>query len=204
MCARYNSVTRGPDLAKVLSASWASPGLSDIPPTVFPGYAGIVLRLREGQRGLDAMRFGLIPFWAKADAIKKFRGTFNARGETIQTTASFREPFRRRRCLVPADSFVEFPAIEGKKTAHRIARADGAPLMFAGVWDRWRADGEELMSFAIVTTEPHAELMWIHNRIPVVLEPPAAERWMDPDAPADELQSLLVSPAPETVVATPD
>ncbi len=203
MCARYNSITRGPSIAAVLGAAWASPGLSDVKPEIFPGYTAMILRLRDGERGLDAMRFGLIPFWAKREAFPKFRGAFNARGETIRTTASFREPFRRHRCLVPAESFVDFPLIAGRKVAHRIARADESPILFAGVWDRWSGDGEEINGFAIVTAEPHPDLLWIHNRMPVILEPGAADRWMDPATPEDELQSLLLSPTPDVLAAVP-
>jgi putative SOS response-associated peptidase YedK len=203
MCARYNSVTRGPSIATVLEAAWASPALSDVKPEIFPGYTAMVLRLREGERGLDAMRFGLIPFWAKRESFPKFRGTFNARGETIDTTASFREPFRRRRCLVPAESYVEWPMIDGMKVAHRIARSDDSPILFAGVWDRWPAEGEEINSFAIVTTEPHDGLRWIHHRIPVMLESDAADRWMDPATPITDLKPLLVTPSPHSLAARP-
>lgn len=165
MCARYNSVTRGADLFGRHGVQWASPELSDVPGEIFPRYRGMVLRLREGALGLDVMTWTLLPFWSKDGDLRKCKHNFNARGETVDSLPSFRTPFRSRRCLVPVDAFTEFPQIDGRKVRHRVERADGEPMLFAGLWDRWSAKdgGEEVLSFTIVTTEPHDGLRWMHH-----------------------------------------
>lgn len=122
-----------------------------------------------GERRLDLLRWGLVPHWAKDP--KAVRMTINARGESIATTPMFRDAFARRRCLVPADAFYEWQEMDGSKQPWAIARADGQPLVFAGVWEGWRgADGTVIRSFAIATTAANEALRPLHERMPVVLE----------------------------------
>lgn len=208
MCNRYNVVGPGdPGMAFRVGKQglcWVSPAAETVPRTVFPGYLGHVIRLRGGEPGLDAMRFGIIPFWAPDPSDKRFRATNNARGETVHQLPTFREPFKRRRCLIPAASFNEWPVIGGKKTLHTVSRADGAPLLFAGIWDRWSREGVEVLSMAIITAEPHPDTRWLHHRMPVILEEADVERWMYPDADPEVLRSLLVGPGPEVIRAAKD
>jgi putative SOS response-associated peptidase YedK len=152
---------------------------------------------------MDAMIWGLIPYWAKEPDPKRFRGTFNARAETLDTVPSFSGSFLRRRCLVPASAFVEFPVLDGKKVAHRITSADGGPILFAGLWDRWRGGDEEIYTFTIVTTEPNDGLRWLHHRIPVVLTRDAQEVWMDPASPPQAARRVLKCPDPASLSAMP-
>jgi putative SOS response-associated peptidase YedK len=127
------------------------------------------------ERRLDLLRWGLVPHWAKDP--KTIRMTINARGETIATTPMFRDAFARRRCLVPADAFYEWRQTDKQPIA--IAREDGQPLVFAGVWEGWRGpDGAIIRSFAIVTTTANDTLRPIHERMPVVLEPPDWPLWL--------------------------
>ena len=205
MCARYETLPA--DLPEPFShtrLTWVSPRLNETQREMFPGYVGPVLRFRRRELGLDAMRWGLIPFWAKDGDPRRFRSTFNARAETIDTTASFRESFARRRCLVPAAAFFEFPVIGGRKVRHRVAGAGGEPLMFAGVWDRWAGTDQEIYSYTIVTTEPVEELRWLHDRIPVALGPDARETWLEQDTSPSALRSLLVSPRADDLSCEPD
>lgn len=153
--------------------------------------APVVRRHPEShERRLDLLRWGLVPHWAKDP--KAIRMTINARGETIAVTPMFRDAFVRRRCLVPADVFYEWQEPEpGKKFPWAIARADGQPLVFAGVWEGWRgADGTVIRSYAIVTTNACETLRPIHERMPVVLEPADWPTWLGEDA-ADP-QTLIV------------
>ena len=84
----------------------------------------------------------------------------------------FRDALARRRCLVPADVFYEWQASDGAKLPFAIARADGQPMAFAGLWEGWRgADGTVLRSFTIVTAGANPMLRPIHERMPVILEP---------------------------------
>src|SRR5271163_3498393 len=105
----------------------------------------------DGQRSLDVMRWGLIPYSAKD--IKIGFSTINARAEEIDTKPAFREAFRRRRCLVPLDSFYEWKKTSTGKQPYAIALADRGIMALAGVWENWRSPaGEWVRSFAIITT----------------------------------------------------
>jgi putative SOS response-associated peptidase YedK len=130
-----------------------------------------VVRLHPETRArhLDLLRWGLVPHWAKDP--KSVRQPINARAETLAASPMFRDALERRRCLVPADVFYEWQASGGAKLPFAVARADGDPMVFAGLWEGWRgADGTVMRSFAIVTTEANAVLQPIHERMPVILE----------------------------------
>jgi putative SOS response-associated peptidase YedK len=154
----------------------------------------VVIRDREtGERRLEALRWGLIPFWAK-DAKIGF-STINAKAETVATRPAFRDAFKSGRCLVPADGFYEWKKLDATtKQPYRIVMADGSPMAFAGLWERWRdpASGETVRSFTIVTTAPNALCARIHNRMPVIIDPADFPAWLgETTATPDELQALL-------------
>ena len=134
---------------------------------------------KEPKRRFRKMRWGLVPYWAK-DA--SFGGnTINAVSETATEKPAFREPLRRRRCLIPADGFYEWKKTGSNKQAYHIGMADDGLFAFAGLWDTWNAsDGREIVSCTILTTEANALLKPIHNRMPVILNPQDYDRWLDP------------------------
>ncbi|GGC46735.1 DUF159 family protein [Siccirubricoccus deserti] len=149
-----------------------------------------------GARHLDALRWGLVPRWAKdASGAAKM---INARSESIAEKPAFREAFARRRCLVTADGFYEWRS-EGKaKQPFAIALADGEPMALAGLWEGWRApDGSILRSCTIVTGEANAKLAPLHHRMPMILPRAHWPLWLgeEPAGP-DELLALL-RPCPE-------
>ena len=154
-----------------------------------------VVRLSRdtGERELAAMRWGLIPYWSK-DAKVAF-STINAKAETIATSAVFRDAFKRRRCLVPADLFYEWAMLDAKtKQPYAIGLKDGSIFAFAGVWERWkdRAKAEVLETYSIITTDPNELItsLSIHDRMPVILKPPDYGRWLehgDPELPPIDL-----------------
>jgi len=163
-----------------------------------------------GDRELRMMVFGLIPSWAKDPKIGL--SCLNARVETVTEKPSFREAFRKRRCLVLADGFYEWLKEGSKKLPYRVVLKNREPFAFAGLWDEWRSpQGKTISSFSILTTEPNTLLAPIHNRMPVILPPEAEEIWMDPRLtdpvallptlkpyPAEALETYLVSPAVNT------
>ena len=154
------------------------------------------------QRELVLLRWGLIPFWAK-DA-KIGYSTINAKAETLTSSPAFREALKRRRCLVPADGFYEWQAIDAKKKQPwAIALKDGAPLAFAGLWDNWKdkTTGQPLETFTIITTEPNELTAAVHNRMPVIVAPRDYERSMAPAAPA-RLPLDLLRPYDADLMAT--
>jgi putative SOS response-associated peptidase YedK len=157
-----------------------------------------VVRLdsETGERELTIMRWGLIPFFAK-DA-KIAYSTINARAETVATSPVFREPMKRRRCLVPATGFYEWQALDKKsKQPWSIEFVDGNLFAFAGLWDRWKdkATGQPMETYTIITTDPNELLEPIHNRMPVILAPKDYSRWLDPGEPS-QLPIDLLRPYP--------
>lgn len=170
-----------------------------------------VIRVREDDRHLDYLRWGLVPRWAKDLRIGS--KMINARAETVATKNSFRSAFKRRRCIVVADGFYEWKRLEvdedekapkkPKKQPMFIQRADGDPLAFAGLYERWTdaEDLREIHTCTIITTTPNDMMSEIHNRMPVLLAPTHWEQWLDPDnQEAEGLERLLV-PAPNALLA---
>jgi putative SOS response-associated peptidase YedK len=119
------------------------------------------------------MRWGLVPFWAKE--IPR-ASTFNARAETLGEKPMWRDPLRRRRCVIPADGFFEWKTEGRCKQPYRIERADGAPFSFAGLWD-WN-EGLGIASCTIIVTSANAAMAELHDRMPVVLEQDQVDRWL--------------------------
>jgi putative SOS response-associated peptidase YedK len=130
-------------------------------------------------RQLTFARWGLIPSWARDPAIGD--RLINARAETLSTKPAFRQAFRYRRCLIPADGFYEW-AREGNRKRPYFFRLPGDQLFaFAGLWDRWEgADHSVLETCTIITTEANDIVRPIHDRMPVILPPEAYDVWLDP------------------------
>lgn len=192
MCGRYSFVPSKPQLDQI--AGLERPADLILNFNIAPTQQAYVTTNRE-PRLLQTMQWGLVPFWSRDG-----RGggkLINARAEGIAGKASFREPVRKRHCLVWADSFYEWRAAAGgRKIPYRILRTDGRLLCFAGVWDEWRQGDRPLRTFSIITTEPNAEMIALHDRMPVLLPFPAdQERWLS-DQPLDDALDQL-RPAPD-------
>lgn len=141
--------------------------------------APIIRRTENGANQLDMARWGLVPFfWKKALKEMKY-STFNAKSETAATTPSFREPFKRRRCIIPAVGFYEWTGPKGAKQPWYIRIKDQDWFGFAGLWDEAEVEGETLQSFTILTTEPNEAMARIHTRMPVILGEEHFEAWLD-------------------------
>jgi putative SOS response-associated peptidase YedK len=159
-----------------------------------------VIRQREPQqREFVWMQWGLIPRWAKDP--KSSRPLINARAESAASKPAFRDSFRRRRCLIPADGFYEWQKIGSRKQPHLFRRKDGEPFAFAGLWERWGSDQDRLESCTILTTSANELVGALHDRMPVILGPADYDRWLDPSVvDATELEPLLDAfPADEMV-----
>jgi putative SOS response-associated peptidase YedK len=125
-------------------------------------------------------RVCLVPHFAKS--LKDFKGfsTINARAEGIMKSATWRIPFQRRRCLVPADGFYEWKKLDAKtKQPFAFGMANEQPFAFAGLWDAWKDPaGGWLQSYSIITTEANELMAPVHDRMPVILKPEDYTRWL--------------------------
>ena len=146
---------------------------------------------REPRRELSLARWGLIPWWAK-DPSGAAR-MINARSETASMMPAFRDAFKARRCIVPADGFYEWKRMGKKRQPFCFEVNDGELFAFAGLWERWKdADGKALETCSILTTTPNAVTSNVHDRMPVILDPNNYDVWLDPGfADAAALAELL-------------
>jgi putative SOS response-associated peptidase YedK len=170
-------------------------------PDVRPTTEQLVARLEDGAFVLDKMRWGLVPFWRGGKPLKdtgKGKGdgfkltTFNCRVESCETAATFKGAYARRRCIVPANAWYEWKGDRPPKPKFRFARADGAPLWFAGLWDRCATpDAGEVKSFTIMTGPSAGLLAGYHDRAPVVLDPEDWAVWLDPAQDAKPLMAAV-------------
>jgi putative SOS response-associated peptidase YedK len=161
-----------------VAASWNVAPTDPLPVVRYNG--------KTGERSLDVLRWGLVPFWAKD--LKVGFANINAKAEGIDTRPAFREAFQRRRCLVPVDNFFEWAKTATGKQPYAIALADRSIMALAGLWENWRSPaGEWVRSFAIVTTTPNALCAEIHNRMPVILKPETWPAWLG-EEPTDPPQ----------------
>ncbi|MDE2304363.1 MAG: SOS response-associated peptidase [Gammaproteobacteria bacterium] len=166
---------------------------------VAPTQNAPVLRRIDGVVRLDALRFGLVPFFAHGQPGRY--STINARAESIESSASYRGPWRRaQRCIVPALGFYEWHLNEdGSKQPYYLRVLDQSPFGFAGLWDRSVApDGVAIESFTIITLEANALLAEVHNvkaRMPAILARADRDAWLG--ASPDQARALLRAyPAP--------
>jgi putative SOS response-associated peptidase YedK len=140
--------------------------------------------------GLTLMRWGLVPRWWN----KPKPPTFTvARADTVAEKPAFRDSFRRRRCLIPADGFVEWPQDGRDKWPFYFRRADHAPFAFAGLWDTWAdpGTGRTMLSCCFITTDPNELVARIHDRMPVIVDLADFGHWLDAAQTADDLVPLL-------------
>lgn len=159
-----------------------------------------VVLQENGRRRFRLVRWGLWPSWLKDP--KGFPLVINARVETIQEKPTFRGALRHRRCVFLADGFYEWRR-EGTgkaaiKTPFMIRRADGAPMVLAGLWENWLgADGSEIDTAAIVTTGANGTMAAVHDRMPAILSPDQVEPWLDTRGIEPAAATALCRPCPE-------
>jgi putative SOS response-associated peptidase YedK len=152
-----------------------------------------VVRLghESGEREFSIMKWGLVPYWSKT--AKAGFSSINARNDKLESSGAWREPFKRRRCLIPAEFFFEWqpqtPEEQQKKITKPFAVSLTADSLFSfgGIFDFWKdkVSGDSFESFAIVTVEPNELLEPFHNRCPLIVESKDYERWLTPYAKED-------------------
>lgn len=141
-------------------------------------------------------RWGLVNFWAR-DA-KRAARQINARSETVAESRAYARPFKRQRCLVPADGWYEWSGPKSQRQPHWIHRVDREPFLFAGLYDIWHPEPERpAVTFTILTREASEALANIHSRMPVVLPPDRQEDWLDPGNQEQESTLALLDLSPD-------
>ena len=179
---------------------WFAPSFNVAPQSVQP-----VVRMNRdaGNREFALMRWGLVPAWAKDTKIGY--NTINARSEEVASKPAFRDAFKKRHCLIPADNFYEWMRLDAKsKRPFAIALKSGEPFALAGLWESWRPkDGAPLETFTILTTSENELMQPIHDRMPVILDPKDYDRWLDAGDPARPAVDLFRSYPAEKMLAWP-
>lgn len=170
MCGRY-SLHSNPEVVALMF------GLSEVP-AYQPRYniapaAQVLIARQEGElRGAAMVKWGLVPRWAKDPAMGARMN--NARAETVAEKPSFREAYRKRRCLIPANGFYEWKLENGVKQPYYVHPAGAKLFAFAGLWEQWK----DLQTCAIITTEANEKMAAVHDRMPVILGREDYPRWL--------------------------
>jgi putative SOS response-associated peptidase YedK len=203
VCGRVALFTPPARLARFLDAALAAGLDPDGHPhwNIGPRQQLLAAARHEEDRVLDHYWWGLIPGWAKDPSVAN--RLFNARAETVAEKPSFRSAFARRPCVVPVDGFYEWDhRTPGVAQPHYFHRADGNPLLLAGLWEHWRdpagvATDPPVATCTVITTTPSDDVDGLHDRMPVVLELDDVTPWLDVahHEPAERLRLLDPSPA---------
>lgn len=171
----------------------------DVPQETIPRYniapGDDLLSVRNDAPDSGGMlRWGLIPHWV--DDPDEYSQPINARAETVDEKPFFRDAFENRRCLILADGFYEWNGERGSKEPYRIERTDQEPFAFAGLWETWGSNGDEIQTCAILTTESNDTVAPIHDRMPVMLEPDEESQWLSAEDP--ERVAAVCDPYPDS------
>jgi putative SOS response-associated peptidase YedK len=203
MCGRFTLF----EADKILSREFGVSGIPLLSPryNIAPSQPVAAVRAAPAGTGREfaLLRWGLIPSWSKDPAIGN--RLINARAETVREKPSFRNAFRRHRCLIPASGFFEWQRRERGKQPFFVHMRDERLFAFAGLWDRWESpDKGVIETCTILTTAANTVLAPIHDRMPVIVPRGEYERWLDPSLKdLDSLTPLLVPFPPDEMLAFP-
>lgn len=193
MCGRFAQRTDSKKLAKVF-------GVAEVPVmearfNITPAQDILGVFQSEDGRQVTFYQWGLVPSWAKDKSMGS--RLINARSETVAEKPAFREAFKKRRCIIPADGFYEWQKTDGKKQPFFFRMRNESPFGFAGLWEHWEGrGGESINSCTILTTEANDVLRPVHDRMPVILHPDDYDLWLDSDVRKLELVKELLSSYP--------
>lgn len=145
---------------------------------IAPSQQVVIIRARAREYTTAAVRWGLIPHWAKDEKVGY--KLINARVESIQEKPAFREAFNHRRCLVPAIGFYEWKQDGNRKQPYFVKMKNGSLFAMAGIWESWLSpEGQKIESCAIITTAANTIVAKLHDRMPVILPKDCYGLWLD-------------------------
>lgn len=176
MCGRF-ALHHHPDVVALAFGLSEAPQFSARYNIAPMSNVAVVRAGKEGARHAVTVRWGLLPRWARDPKLAAKMN--NARAETVAEKPSFREAYRRRRCLLPASGFYEWHAEGGRKQPWYIHPRGAELFGFAALWEHWQGPEGALETCAIVTTDANAVMRPIHDRMPVILAPADFARWLD-------------------------
>ena len=189
MCGRFADYYTRHEISELYRIAFDLMPASNYAPrfNIAPTQNSFVVRLnREGQRELADLRWGLVPFWAKD--LKLGSKMINCQSETADMKPVFREAFSKRRCVVVANGFFEWPE---KDKPRFITLKDAAPFAFAGLWESWGPKDSSTETFTILTTTPNEFMAEVHHRMPVMLAPDSWSSWLgETEVPVETLKGL--------------
>ena len=199
MCGRFTQERPASDLADIFAAE---PLVDEPGPrfNVAPTDEGLVVVQRDDRRAITSYRWGLVPHWATE--LKAGSRMFNARAETLTASPAFRDAFRRKRCLVPVDSFYEWKREGTVRQPYRVVREDGRPMALAGLWAGWKDPSTQQVrrTFTIVTTTPNEAVADLHDRMPVLIPDSAWDLWLLPGAAEPGELLAMLQPTDEVAL----
>ncbi|HEX7176988.1 MAG TPA: SOS response-associated peptidase [Pyrinomonadaceae bacterium] len=191
MCGRF---TQRAD-RKALLKSFAVAEVPHLEPRYNIAPTQDVLGVHQSPDGREAtfFKWGLVPSWAKDTSMSA--RLINARSETVAEKPAFRQAFKQRRCIIPADGFYEGQRTEGRKQPFFFRMRDERSFGFAGLWEHWEGEGGKVInSFTILTTEANEVLRPVHDRMPVILHPEDYELWLGAGARELDLVKEMLRP----------
>jgi len=154
--------------------------------------AVVMQLLEQPTRQLAMMHWGLIPHWAKDKKIGY--KMINAKAETLTEKPSYRTAYKKRRCLIPADGYYEWKPMKDRKQPYYIQFHHHDLFAFAGLWEHWQGEQEDIYSCTIITTDADKKVGKIHTRMPVIMTLEYYERWLDPEnQDTESLQDCLIT-----------
>lgn len=198
MCARYTRSFPPNVFAQLVRAATAL----ELPPAynVCPSNDVLVARTAaDGGRELALLHWGLVPHWSQGPDPKY--AMINARADSVATKPSYRDAFKRQRCLIAADGFYEWRPMGKLKQPYYFRLRGGQPFAFAGVWDRWERDGQApIESVAIITCAANALVAGVHDRMPVIIPPKHYDLWLERNIRGGAALESLLKPYPDTLM----
>jgi putative SOS response-associated peptidase YedK len=161
-------------------------------------YVPVIRHGVDGEPELATMQWWLLPHWSKEPRIAF--STFNARSDKVSSAASYRVPFRKRRCLIPALGWFEWQATPQGKVKWWLHRQDRGIVSFAGLWDRWHRGDEIIESCTIIVGAANAAMSRVHDRMPVIIDREDEAFWLDTKIEATQALEALLKPPPDGAI----